>query len=143
MHTNLAGRAGRWSAAHWKTAAFGWLAFAVAAVVIGGAVGAKQMKSWAITNGDSRRAEQILDQASFKTPARESVLIQSKSLTVDREDFRAGNHTVVRAFQGKRDVTGIGAPRRPRAAGLVSADLHSALVQFDIKGKVSNAKDKA
>ena len=33
--TNLAGRAGRWSAAHWKTAAFGWAAFAVAAVVLG------------------------------------------------------------------------------------------------------------
>ena len=24
--TNFAGRAGRWSAAHWKTAAFGWIA---------------------------------------------------------------------------------------------------------------------
>ena len=27
--TNLAGRAGRWSASHWKRAAFGWIAFAV------------------------------------------------------------------------------------------------------------------
>ena len=57
---NLAGRAGRWSAAHWKTAALGWIAFAVLAVVAGSAVGAKQMKSWAISNGESRRAEQIL-----------------------------------------------------------------------------------
>ena len=32
MRTNLAGRAGRWSAAHWKLAALGWIAFAVAAV---------------------------------------------------------------------------------------------------------------
>src|SRR3954453_20801277 len=142
MHTNLAGRAGRWSAAHWKTAAFGWLAFAVAAVVIGGAVGAKQMKSWAITNGDSRRAEQILDQASFKTPARESVLIRSKSLTGDRAEFRAGIATVVRALQWQPNATRIVSPGRPRAAGLVSADRHSALVQFDIKGKASDAKDK-
>src|SRR4051812_2230835 len=142
MHTNLAGRAGRWSAAHWKTAAFGWLAFAVAAVAVGGAVGAKQMKSWAITNGDSRRAEQILDQASFKTPARESVLIQSKSLTVDRAEFRAGIATVVRALQWQPNATGIVSPGRPRAAGLVSADRHSAPVQFDIKGKASDAKDK-
>src|SRR5690348_14618098 len=33
---NLAGRSGRWSAAHWKTAAFGWIAFAVATMVVGG-----------------------------------------------------------------------------------------------------------
>src|SRR3954465_11027686 len=118
MHTNLAGRAGRWSAAHWKTAAFGWLAFAVPAVAVGSAVGAKQMKSWEITNGDSRRAEQILDQASFKTPARESFLIQSKSLTVDAEDFRPGIATVVRAFQWQPSATGIVSPGRPRAAGL-------------------------
>ena len=37
--TNLAGRAGRWSASHWKTAAFGWIAFAVVAVVVGSAIG--------------------------------------------------------------------------------------------------------
>ena len=76
--TNLAGRAGRWSASHWKTAAFGWIAFAVLAVAVGGFVGAKQMKSWAFANGESRRAEQILDQGSFKIPARESVLVQSQ-----------------------------------------------------------------
>ena len=30
---NIAARMGRWSASHWKTAVFGWLAFVVAAVV--------------------------------------------------------------------------------------------------------------
>src|SRR5215471_4258583 len=82
--TNLAGRAGRWSAAHWKRAAFGWLLFAVLAVVVGSLVGARQMKDWAVANGESRRAAQILDQASFNTPARESVLVQSLAATVDR-----------------------------------------------------------
>jgi RND superfamily putative drug exporter len=43
MRLNLAARAGRWSASHWKTATFGWLALVVAAVVIGGAVGTKQL----------------------------------------------------------------------------------------------------
>jgi hypothetical protein len=28
---NLAGRAGGWSAAHWKTAALGWIAIAILA----------------------------------------------------------------------------------------------------------------
>jgi hypothetical protein len=58
---NLAARAGAFSATHWKRAAFGWLAFAVLAVVVGGAVGARQMKPWAISNGQSRQAEQLLD----------------------------------------------------------------------------------
>jgi hypothetical protein len=43
MKPNLAARAGRWSAAHWKTATFGWLALVAAAVVIGGAIGTKQL----------------------------------------------------------------------------------------------------
>ena len=34
--TNLAGRMGRWSAHHWKTAVFGWLAFVVVAFAAGG-----------------------------------------------------------------------------------------------------------
>ena len=87
---NLAGRAGRWSAAHWKRAAFGWIAFAVLAVVVGSAVGARQMKDWAIANGESRRAEQILDQGNFNLPARESVLVQSQTATVDEPAFVGG-----------------------------------------------------
>ena len=82
--TNLAGRAGRWSASHWKRAAFGWIAFAVVAVVVGGAVGVREMKDWAIANGESRRAEQILDQGNFRIPARESVLVQSQTGTIDQ-----------------------------------------------------------
>ena len=36
---NLAGRAGRWSAEHWKRALFGWLVFAVAAMLVGSVAG--------------------------------------------------------------------------------------------------------
>ena len=39
MQRNLAARAGRWSAAHWKTATFGWLALVVAAVALGSIAG--------------------------------------------------------------------------------------------------------
>ena len=39
MQGNLAARAGRWSAAHWKTATFGWLALVLAAVVAGSVAG--------------------------------------------------------------------------------------------------------
>src|SRR5437667_11977741 len=108
--TNLAGHAGRWSAAHWKTAAFGWIVFAVLAVLIGGAVGATQMKQWAIANGDSRRAEQMLDRANFNVPARESVLVQSKTVTVKQLAFASAVAGVVQTLSLQPDVTNIVSP---------------------------------
>jgi len=139
---NLAGRAGRWSAAHWKTAAFGWIAFAVLAVLVGGAVGAKQMKSWAYANGESRRAEAILDRGNFKIPARESVLIQSRTATVSQPAFGAAVASLVQTLSGEPNVTNIVSPIDHPRAGLVSRDRHSALVQFDVRGKAEKAKDK-
>ena len=38
-NTNLASRAGHWSATHRKRAIFGWLAFVLIATVLGGSVG--------------------------------------------------------------------------------------------------------
>jgi uncharacterized membrane protein YdfJ with MMPL/SSD domain len=151
MSTNLAGRAGRWSSAHWKTAAFGWIAFAVVAVAVGSVVGAVKMKDWAVANGDSRRAAQILDQANFKIPARESVIVQSRTATVEQPSFEDAIARVVRTLSRQPDVTDIVSPlTRPqsglvsvdRHSGLVSADGRSALVQFSIRGAADKAKDK-
>jgi RND superfamily putative drug exporter len=139
---NLAGRAGRWSASHWKTAAFGWIAFAVLAVVVGGAVGAKQMKPWAVSNGESRRAEQMLDRGNFDIPARESVLIQSANTTVDDPAFAAAVRAVLQRLAVQWDVTTIVSPLEESGAGLISRDRHSALVQFDVKGKAEDAADR-
>ena len=83
MRLNLAARAGRWSAAHWKTATFGWIAFVVAAVLLGGAVGTKTLADNEGIPGESGRMEKILD-ANFKQPAGETVLIQSD--TAHREE---------------------------------------------------------
>jgi uncharacterized membrane protein YdfJ with MMPL/SSD domain len=140
--TNLAGRAGRWSAAHWKVAPFGWILFAVVAVAVGSGVGAKQMKPWAISNGDSRRAEQILDQGNFKLPARESVLVQSQTATVDDAVFVSELAGVVQTLSLQPNVANIVSPIDQPNAGLISRDRHSALIQFDVKGKAENAKDK-
>ena len=139
---NLAGRCGRWSAAHWKTAAFGWLAFAVAAAVVGGAVGAKQMSSWAIANGQSRQAEQILANAGFQTPARESVLVQSATSRASDGAFTAVVASVATRLAAQPAVANVVSPLDQPSGGLVSRDGHSALVQFDVRGKVEKAKDK-
>jgi RND superfamily putative drug exporter len=140
--TNLAGRAGRWSAAHWKTAAFGWLALAVLAMLVGSAVGARQMKPWAVENGQSRRAEQILDQGNFQLPARESVLVQSRTAVVTDLAFQSALGGVYETLSQQPSVKDLVWPKNSPTAGLVSADRHSALVQFDLKGKAEKAKDK-
>src|SRR5690348_8138137 len=139
---NFAGRAGRWSAAHWKTAALGWIAIAILAVAAGSAVGAKQMKSWAFANGESRRAEQMLADAGFRAPARESVLIQSRTARVGSPAFVAVVHDVELALSAQQDVSHIVLPTNGSASGLVSEDRHSALVQFDVRGDPENANDK-
>ncbi|HEY2073180.1 MAG TPA: hypothetical protein VGG88_06370, partial [Gaiellaceae bacterium] len=77
MQGNLAARAGRWSAAHWKTATFGWLAFVVAAVAVGSFVGTKKLTDSENGNGESTRAEQILAKAGFDNSAGESVLVRA------------------------------------------------------------------
>src|SRR5947208_2233884 len=75
---NVAARVGRWSAAHWKTATFGWLALVLLAFAVGSQVGTKQADPTKAGPGESGRMDRILD-AGFKVPASESVLIQSRS----------------------------------------------------------------
>ena len=62
------------------------------------------MKPWAIANGDSRRAEQILDQANFNIPARESVLVQSATAKVDEPAFVAAVANVVQTLSQQPNV---------------------------------------
>ena len=88
MRLNLAARAGRWSAAHWKTATFGWLTFVAAAVAIGSVVGTRQLTDSEGIPGESGRMEKILAE-DFKRPSGETVLIQSRSLTTKSPAFAA------------------------------------------------------
>src|SRR4029450_10809292 len=85
---NLAACMGRWSASHWKTAVFGWLALVVAAFALGGAVGTKHVDPNTAGPGESGRMDRILD-AGFRQPAGESVLIQSRSVRVGEPTFTA------------------------------------------------------
>ena len=58
---NIAARMGRWSASHWKTAVFGWLAFVIVAVAVGMAVGTEDDRPSNDANvGQSHRADHIL-----------------------------------------------------------------------------------
>src|SRR6185436_18583742 len=49
---------------------------------------------------------------------------------------------VVQTLALQRNVTNIVSPINHPNAGLISRDRHSALVQFDVKGKAEDAKDR-
>jgi uncharacterized membrane protein YdfJ with MMPL/SSD domain len=137
---NLAARMGRWSAAHWKTATFGWLAFVLVAFGLGGMVGTRNIES---TNGpgESGRMSRILDEG-FKQPAAENVLVQSHSARAGTAAFDAAIADVVARVSKITDVENVRSPLAGHNADLVSKDGHSALVQFDIRGEQDKAVDK-
>ena len=133
-HRNLAARMGRWSAAHWKTATFGWLAFVVVAFALGGAVGTKTIDPDEPGPGESGRMDRILDEG-FKQPAGESVLVQSERLQTNDPAFRAAIDDVVTGISGLDAVQHV---RR----GEISNDGRAALVDFEIRGDPDDAVDK-
>jgi uncharacterized membrane protein YdfJ with MMPL/SSD domain len=141
MRSNLAARAGRWSASHWKTATFGWLSFVVAAVLIGGAVGTKQLGANDGVPGESGRAEQILKD-DFEQPAGELVLVQSSRLTTGSPAFAAAIGDIERRLGAVSIVANIRSPLHPAHADQVSRDRHSAIVRFDVRGDPDTASDR-
>jgi uncharacterized membrane protein YdfJ with MMPL/SSD domain len=138
---NLAARMGRWSAAHWKTATFGWLAFVAAAFVIGGAVGMKTIDPATSGPGESGRADRILE-AGFRQPAAESVLVESRSLRVADRAFRATVADVVAALSQLGAVQNVRSPLDPANAGQIATSRRAALVEFQIRGDKETAADR-
>jgi RND superfamily putative drug exporter len=134
QHSNLAARMGRWSAGHWKTATFGWLALVVAALAVGGQIGTKNVDPNTSGPGESGRMDRILD-AGFKQPAGESVLIQSRSVRVGAPAFDAAVADVVARVSKLAAVQNV-------SSGDVSKDGRSALVEFEIRGDKDKAGDK-
>ena len=140
-HLNLAARMGRWSAGHWKTATFGWLALVVVAFGIGGAVGTKTIDPNTAGPGESGRMDRILD-VGFKQPAGESVLIQSDSLRTSDPAFKAAIEDVVDEVSGLDVVQQVRSPLDPANEGQIASSGHAALVEFEIRGDADEAVDK-
>ncbi|HSC51223.1 MAG TPA: MMPL family transporter, partial [Gaiellaceae bacterium] len=138
---NLAGRAGRWSAGHWKTAFFGWLMFVAVAVFLGNAVGTNKLLDSNAGDGESGRAQRILGSGDFKQPATESVLIQNQRYVPLDAPFKATIEDVVARLKQVPEVTSIHSPLAPAivSQGQISKDKHSAIVRFDIRGKAEDA----
>src|SRR5262249_12132484 len=121
MRPNLAARAGRWSAAHWKTATFGWLAPVVVARMVGNAVGTVKLTDTENTSGENARAERMLDDAHIRGNASEHVLISSARVGAASPAFRRAVHDVRTTLAQRPEV----AKLQPT---VVAAGGHAALV---------------
>ncbi|HYI35358.1 MAG TPA: MMPL family transporter [Thermoleophilaceae bacterium] len=128
---NIAARAGRWSARHRKAAVLGWLAFVVAALVLGGATGTKLLTDEEQGSGESGRADTALAKA-FPQAADESVLVQSSKLNVDDPAFRAAVADVERRLGRVKGVKDVTSPYRSDAA--ISKNRKAVLVNLKIPG---------
>jgi RND superfamily putative drug exporter len=127
---------GRWSANHWKTATFGWLAFVVIAVVLGGVVGTKELSDAGGMNGESAHAQRMIDSAQFRGGAQETVLVQDSELTADDAAFRRAVAAVVTAAEALPNVGHVESPYGAGNEQMISADGHSALVWVNLRENV-------
>jgi len=138
----LAQAAGHWSATHRWAAVLLWLAFVVVATVGGGMVTQQEPTPAELTNGEARHAERILDDAGLTLPAHEVVFVHSDRSTADSAEFRTAVTDVVQRIKGTGKVRDVVSPFDPAGAAAVSADRHSALVQFDMAGDAVRAKEE-
>jgi RND superfamily putative drug exporter len=136
---NLAGRVGRWSARHRRTAVLGWLAFVLAALAVSTLVPQGELTAAEQSLGAPAQARQILDANGWEEPASEMVLVQ-------RDDGVPANATtaaltdLVAALRATPEATNVVSPLD--GAPLVSADGRSALVTLDISGDPETADER-
>src|SRR6476659_5224659 len=98
---NVAGRMGGWSASHWKTAVFGWLAFVIVSLGVGMVLGTKQIETKDANVGQAHRADRILQKAFPQAdPQTEIVLVQNSKLTAKDAEFRAAIADVLDSMRG-------------------------------------------
>ncbi len=141
MKPNLAERAARWSAGHWKIATAGWLAFIVAAVVAGKLAGTVQLTDAEQSTGESARAHALIEAGGLPHYAGESILVESRRETVSDPSFRATLVRLANALRVMPEVRKLTSPLEG-ASGQVSRARHSALVQFRVSGPAETADQR-
>jgi uncharacterized membrane protein YdfJ with MMPL/SSD domain len=133
---NIAARMGRWSASHWKTAVFGWLAFVVVAFGIATQLPMKTISTQDQNVGQAHRADEIFKKSGFgQTDSQtEFVLVESKTLTVKDGAFRAAIADVTNTVTPFKTIKNLRSPLDPAHGDQISADGHTAIVEWDMKG---------
>jgi uncharacterized membrane protein YdfJ with MMPL/SSD domain len=140
---NLAARMGRWSASHRKVAIFGWLAFVISAVVIGAGMGQRTIEQQNSNVGQAGRADQVLKKAGFAEAGAltEIVVVQDKHATIGDPKFRGAIDAVVAAVAPYSSTYhNLRSPLDAANRSQVSRDGHTALVEWDMNGKLKDAE---
>ncbi len=134
--SNLAARAGAWSARHRKRAIIGWFVFVAIAVALSGALGTKIDTHEG--SGQSGRVDSFL-RSHFPQSATETILIQARHGQVASSPrFRAAVQDVAARDRRIPYVSDVVTPYSPGQRGAISKNGHSALVslQLGTKGHV-------
>jgi uncharacterized membrane protein YdfJ with MMPL/SSD domain len=140
--TGLAARLGSWSAEHRRKAIGGWILLFVIAILVGG-VGAKKLTNAQMANGDSAKAERLLERGDFQAPAAEEVLLQVRGAgTIDSGEGRRAATAVAAAVSRTGRVYDIRSPFAAGNRGQISRDGRSALLLFSMKGKADTANKR-
>jgi RND superfamily putative drug exporter len=130
---NIAARAGRWSARHRRIAVLGWIAFVVAAFMVGGRIGTERITAEQSAVGESGKAGRIVDKA-FPETVGEAVLVSSRALGADAPAFQRTVADVSDRLRATPGVAEVVDPYTTGGTGGISADRHTAMVSFDIDG---------
>jgi RND superfamily putative drug exporter len=130
---NIAARAGRWSARHWKTAVAGWLAFVAIAFLIGGNVGTQTLTPEEAGVGDSGAAAKLVHDA-FPASTGEVVLVSSETKGARTAEFRAVVGKAVQQLRATPGVRDVHDPYGANAGDAISKDGHTAMVAFEVPG---------
>ena len=138
---NIAARAARWSAANWKKATFGWLAFVIASATLGQAVGVIKLTESEQGSGGSGRAQATLAHADLDQSANEAVLVRSTSFTASEPTFQHVVARVLSAVAATSQVKDVRSPFASGDGGQISRDRHSALVDFSMRGNSETAAE--
>ena len=139
---NIAYRAGRWSAAHWKTATLMWLTVVICAVIGGQMAGTVDLSNSDQGSGQSAVAQKMLNVSGFRNVASETVLVQNRRLSVADPRFQREIRTVVDRIRGLRQIDALQSPLATAYAGQISKDGHAAIVEFNMRGNPDTAQNR-
>jgi len=138
---SLAAKAGAWSAAHRKTAIWGWVAFVFASFAIGGAIGTETLQQDELGVGESGDASRTIETA-FESSAAELVLIQSDTVTATDRGFKDVVADVEERLREVPYTQNFDSPYAAGNEGQIAADGRSALLGFEIVGDDAETQDR-
>ena len=139
---NIAYRAGRWSAAHWKTATLLWLLVVICATVGGHLAGTVSLTDSEQGTGQSALAQRMLNDNGFPNHASETVLVQNRTLTVTSPRFGREIRSVVSRLRTLPEIDALKSPLAAGDAGQISKSGHAALVTFNMRGNPDTADQR-